>query len=129
MCDLAVGVPGVTAKMHLAEKPNIVIIEPLGYIELLALLKCCRFVLSDSGGIQEEALAFNKKILVLREKTERPEGVDVGISTLVGSDKSKIIHEANAILLSNLPDKIVNNPYGDGKASERIVKIIKEVKS
>lgn len=116
-------------KMHLAEKPNIVIIEPLGYIELLALLKCCRFVLSDSGGIQEEALAFNKKVLVLREKTERPEGVDVGTSTLVGSDKSKIVDEANAILSSNLPGKVVNNPYGDGKASERIVKIIKGVKS
>jgi len=102
---------------------NVERIEPLDYRSFLRLLRSCRLVLTDSGGVQEEAPAFGKPVLVLREKTERPEGIEAGLARLVGTDEEKIFEEA-ARVLSGRSDLAVRggggNPYGDGRASERI---------
>ncbi len=108
---------------------NIILIPPVDYPTLAYLLSKAYIVLTDSGGIQEEAPTFGVPVFVLREKTERGEGVEAGISKLLGSDEEKIYSEVNEIL--DNPDKykrmsIKGNPYGDGKASERIVEQIKE---
>jgi len=83
------------------------------------------FIISDSGGIQEEATALGKKVLVLREVTERPEGVDAGFCRLVGSDPNLILAGAEAFLANpDAPD--VSNVYGDGHAAERIRTMLEE---
>ena len=103
---------------------NVILKEPLSYLEMVYVLKNCKFVLTDSGGLQEEAPTFNKPVLVLREVTERPEGVEHGCAKIVGTNEKNLEREIN-ILLDN--DKIYNlmsrtiNPYGDGRASERII--------
>jgi UDP-N-acetylglucosamine 2-epimerase len=98
--------------------------EPLEYLPLVHLLKQSYLVLTDSGGIQEEAPGFGKPVLVLREVTERPEGVSAGVLKLVGTDTAKIVREASLLLDSkdtyDLMAKRVN-PFGDGHAAERIV--------
>ena len=103
---------------------NITLLEPLEYLPLVQLLKQSYLVITDSGGIQEEAPGLGKPVLVLREVTERPEGVTAGTVKLVGTDKEKIVQET-MILLENKTayEKMSQavNPYGDGKASERIV--------
>ena len=86
-------------------------------------------VISDSGGVQEEAPALGKPVLVLREETERPEAVDLGVVKLVGSDSDRIFHEAQVLLddkaaYSNMARGV--SPYGDGRASERIVQVLRE---
>jgi len=89
----------------------------------------CRFVLSDSGGVQEEAPSLGKPVLVMRETTERPEGVDAGTCRLVGTNPEKILKEA-ALLLENEEEyrarSALKNPYGDGSASKRIREILEE---
>ena len=85
------------------------------------------FILTDSGGIQEEAPSLGKPVLVLREVTERMEGVDAGTAILVGADKNKIVCEASKLLLDdNYYNKISksSNPYGDGRSSEKIKSIV-----
>lgn len=99
---------------------NINVINPLRYEEFLKLLSKVRFVISDSGGIQEECAVFKKKILICRNETERTEGIDCGLSKLIGN---KIIE--NFSWAYENPKWNGNNPYGDGKASERIVYDIK----
>jgi UDP-N-acetylglucosamine 2-epimerase (non-hydrolysing) len=106
---------------------NLELREPLDYRELVAMLARCRFALTDSGGIQEEAPAFGKPVLVLRETTERPEGVAAGVARLVGTDPERIFDEAARLLLS--PDAYLEmaraiNPYGDGHAADRIAAIL-----
>jgi len=108
---------------------NFYIIEPLKYYEFLVLLSKCFFVMTDSGGIQEEAPTFGKPVLVMRDTTERVEGINAGVVKLVGSNINKITYEANLLISDiNIYKKMShkNNPYGDGKASERIVKIMKD---
>ena len=95
---------------------SVKVIEPLSYEELLRLLSEVRFVISDSGGIQEECAAFRKKVLVCRDKTERPEGVKAGFAKTVGADI-----ESNFSWANDSPEWNGDNPYGDGKAGERIV--------
>lgn len=113
----------------LAGKSNIHLIEPLDYEPFIFLMKHSYFILTDSGGIQEEALFFGKPVLVMREVTERPEGVFAGGVKLVGTNKDTLIKETLE-LLDNLSLYLkmsnVSNPYGDGKASDRIVKIIED---
>ncbi len=103
------------------------LIEPLDYKPFVNLMNKCCLILTDSGGIQEEAPALGKPVLVLRNTTERPEAVVAGTVKLVGTCKEDIINEAN-LLLSNKTEykKMANavNPYGDGKASQRIVQAI-----
>jgi UDP-N-acetylglucosamine 2-epimerase (non-hydrolysing) len=106
---------------------NARLIEPLGYIEFVALMARAYVILTDSGGIQEEAPSLGKPVLVMREKTERPEAVEAGTSLLVGTDEDRIVHETE-ILLDDAVEyhrrSRVHNPYGDGHASERIRDIL-----
>ena len=104
----------------LSDKKNVLLIDHMNYEEFIYLMKTCEFILSDSGGIQEEAPTFNKKIFVLRETTERPEGVDAGFAELVGSKCSKIINAVNRYISISCPPVTGENPYGDGLASGRI---------
>ena len=111
----------------LSGAPNLRLCEPLGYRELVRHLRRCRFVLTDSGGIQEEAPTFGKPVLVLREKTERPEGVEAGVARLVGTDPERIFAEAARLLRSPEAYRRMAcavNPYGDGHAAERIAAIL-----
>jgi len=107
--------------------PNLELREPLDYRELVGLLARCRFVLTDSGGIQEEAPAFGKPVLVLRETTERPEGLEAGVARLAGTDPERIFAEASRLLTHReayLEMAKAVNPYGDGRAAERIVAVL-----
>lgn len=104
---------------------NIFFIEPLEYLPFVHLMQKCTLVLTDSGGIQEEAPGLGKPVLVMRNTTERPEGITAGTVTLTGTDRQTIINEVNKLLVDNNYYKIMSeavNPYGDGKASERITK-------
>jgi UDP-N-acetylglucosamine 2-epimerase (non-hydrolysing) len=121
--------PKVRDRVHAIAPPaNLERIEPLDYRSFLRLLRRCRLVLSDSGGVQEEAPAFGKRVLVLREKTERPEGIEAGFARLVGTDEERIFEEG-ARILSDRSDlgapPGTSNPYGDGRAAERIINLIR----
>lgn len=108
---------------------NVWLIDPLEYEEFVYLLKFSHLVLTDSGGIQEEAPSLGKPVLVMRNVTERPEAVKAGTVKLVGSSKNNIISNINSLLNDkDLYTKMskAHNPYGDGLASDRIVKFIKE---
>lgn len=108
----------------LKEIVNVKLIEPLDYEPFIYLLDKCYFIITDSGGIQEEAPSFGKPVLVTRDTTERPEAVDAGAAKLVGTDKGIIILEAERLLNdSKYYGKMSNvqNPFGDGKACERII--------
>lgn len=110
-----------------ASLPNVQVIPPTDYRSLVRLLRRCRLVLTDSGGIQEEAPTFGKPVLVMREKTERPEGVEAGVARLVGTDGEVIVREVSRILRD--PETLRSmsrstNPYGDGHASDRIARIL-----
>lgn len=113
----------------LKDNPRVEIIESQDYSSFIKLLHDCYFVLSDSGGIQEEAPALGKPVLVFRETTERPEGVLAGVVKLVGSDKNKITKELIKLFEDGEHYKKmsqVKDLYGDGKSSERILKIVKD---
>ncbi len=109
----------------LNHKKNIHLIAPVSYPTMLWLIQECNIIISDSGGIQEEAPAFKKPVLVTRDVSERMEGVEAGFSYLVGTDKDKIVEEANRILDNVLDFSGIENPYGDGTASSRIVDFLK----
>ena len=107
---------------------NIYLIEPLDYSSFVYLMSNSYLILTDSGGIQEEAPSLGKPVLVMRDVTERPEAVKGGTAKLVGSNKESIVKETQLLLDSKREyEKIIKaiNPYGDGRASERIVEIIK----
>jgi UDP-N-acetylglucosamine 2-epimerase (non-hydrolysing) len=107
---------------------NIHLIEPLSYPYLIWLMNKSYIILTDSGGIQEEAPSLGKPVLVVREVTERVEGIEAGTAKLVGTNKDKIISEViNLLTDENEYNKIAKavNPYGDGKTSERIINILK----
>ena len=111
----------------LNDVPNITLLPPLGYLPLVYLMKQCYLVITDSGGIQEEAPALGKPVLVLRDKTERPEGVHAGTVKLVGTDEDKIIYETVQLLDNDTAYvKMAHavNPYGDGHAAERITRAL-----
>jgi len=107
--------------------PNLQLHDPFDYGELVRRLARCRFALTDSGGIQEEAPTFGKPVLVLRETTERPEGVEAGVARLVGADQERIVAGASELLTSERAYEAMAravNPYGDGHAAERIAAIL-----
>ena len=107
----------------LGGNPSVTMLEPLGYREMVALLERCHLVLTDSGGLQEEAPSLGKPVLVLRDVTERREGIDTGTARLVGTDTARIVEETSAVLASPGEYALMSeavNPYGDGRASERI---------
>jgi UDP-N-acetylglucosamine 2-epimerase (non-hydrolysing) len=110
-------------RRYLAGHPNIRLIEPLSYVPFVDLMRRAYLLITDSGGIQEEGPSLGKPILVLREKTERPEAVEAGTVKLVGTDQQKIVREASRLIEDRaLYDAMarVHNPYGDGQASPRI---------
>ncbi|WP_022657340.1 non-hydrolyzing UDP-N-acetylglucosamine 2-epimerase [Desulfovibrio desulfuricans] len=109
-------------EQRLSNLPNVILTEPCGYRPFLRLLDNCLFVLSDSGGIQEESPSFGKRVLVMRDRTERPEGVEAGFCRLVGASKNNIITAAEELFVLSASTGLPGaNPYGDGNAAERIV--------
>src|SRR5206468_7054788 len=117
--------PHVREVVHttLSGHPSIQLIEPLSYVPFIDLMRRSYLLLTDSGGIQEEGPALGKPVLVMREKTERPEAVEAGTVRVVGTGDEAIFREASRLLDS--PHEYermarVQNPYGDGHASERI---------
>ena len=122
--------PNVHDKVYavLDNIPNVILTNPLDYPELVCLMKNTKLVLTDSGGIQEEAPAFGNPVLVMRYETERTEGILAGFAKLVGADIDKILSESDAILSRDKIETRLDgskNPYGDGHASEKIVTAIK----
>ncbi len=114
----------------LASSKNVYLIPPQDYDSFLFLLDRCFVVLTDSGGIQEEAPSLGKPVLVMRDKTERPEAIDAGTVKLVGADKQKIYEGVKELLNnSKLYSEMskAHNPYGNGKASKKILKVLNKV--
>jgi UDP-N-acetylglucosamine 2-epimerase (non-hydrolysing) len=110
-------------KEYLLDVPNIRLIEPLDYVAFVDLMRRAHILLTDSGGIQEEGPSLGKPVLVMREKTERPEAVEAGTTVLVGTDEDSIVEETWRLL--DDPEEYarrarIHNPYGDGQASARI---------
>ena len=111
----------------LGDLPNVAMIEPLDYPNFARLLSISHIMLTDSGGVQEEAPALGKPVLVMRDTTERPEGVTAGTAKLIGTDKDRIISEICTLLNDDAAYAAMaraHNPFGDGQASQRIAKII-----
>ena len=107
--------------------PNVAMIEPLDYPHFVRLLDLCHLVLTDSGGVQEEAPSLGKPVLVMRETTERPEGVAAGTAKLVGTDRGRIVREVLSLLDDEAAYRAMaraHNPFGDGLASQRIAAIV-----
>ena len=121
--------PNVRAVMDgaLAGLPNVALIEPLDYPHFARLLALCEIMLTDSGGVQEEAPALGKPVLVMRETTERPEGVEAGTARLVGTDEDSIVTEIFTLLDDKAAYEAMaraHNPFGDGRSAGRIVELI-----
>ncbi len=112
------------ARRILADQDRVVLLPPVGYLEFISLLARSHLVLTDSGGVQEEAPTFGKPLLVMREVTERPEGVETGVAKLVGTSASVIHREATRLLRDPIAYRTMAtgvNPYGDGTAARQIV--------
>lgn len=111
--------PNVQKHRNRFTAPNLSVIAPVSYIDMLRMIASSAFIITDSGGLQEEASCFNKKVLIVRETTERPEIIDVGLGRLVGAN-----------ILANIewglekPVALSTSPFGDGKSAQKIVRII-----
>jgi UDP-N-acetylglucosamine 2-epimerase (non-hydrolysing) len=116
----------------LSDIKNIHLIEPLEYDEFIYAMSKCYFILTDSGGVQEEAPSLGKPVLVMRDTTERPEGIEAGTVKLVGTDFRQIVNECEQLITNDgyygRMSK-AENPYGDGKAVERIVSFLAQKRS
>jgi len=113
----------------LGSAPRIWLTEPLSYPDLLRLMQRCHFILTDSGGIQEEAPSFHKPVLILREVTERLEVVEAGAGKIVGTDENLIVQEASRLLTDSETYERMSsapNPFGDGGAAERIAQTLEK---
>lgn len=115
--------PNVQKHRSRLTAPNMKVIAPVGYIDMLRLIASSAFLITDSGGLQEEASCFSKKVLIVRETTERPEIVDAGLGRLVGKD----IY-ANIDWALEQPGTLSASPFGDGMAAQRMVNIISQAK-
>ncbi|MCS7179003.1 MAG: UDP-N-acetylglucosamine 2-epimerase (non-hydrolyzing) [Anaerolineae bacterium] len=117
-----------TVRQELRDVPRIHLLEPVPYPAFVHLMARSYLILTDSGGIQEEAPSLGKPVLVLREVTERPEGVEAGVLKVVGTDVDRIVSEAACLLTDEMAYREMaqqRNPYGDGRAAARIVEILK----
>ena len=117
------------AHEFLAGLPNFTLCEPLDYAPFIAAMKRAYIILTDSGGVQEEAPALGKPVLVLRDETERPEAVEQGVVKLVGASHERIVNEAQRLLDDEVAYRTMArgvSPYGDGHAAERIVRVLRE---
>jgi UDP-N-acetylglucosamine 2-epimerase len=124
--------PKVRGPAHqiLGDVDRIHMFEPTGYLAFMWMLQSCHFVLTDSGGIQEEAPSFGKPVLVMRAETERAEGIDAGCSELVGVDTKTIVERSERLLRDDAVYEKMSgtiNPYGDGRASIRVVDAIDDL--
>jgi UDP-N-acetylglucosamine 2-epimerase (non-hydrolysing) len=111
-------------KIALSGRPNIHLIDPLNYLPFVALINRSTLIMTDSGGVQEEAPSLGKPVLVMRDTTERPEAVEMGTVKLVGTDVTAIVTQATKLLTDDKAYAAMAsaiNPYGDGKATERII--------
>ncbi len=118
-----------TVESLLCDLPQVTLIPPVDYVEFVHLMSRAHLILTDSGGVQEEAPSLGKPVLVLRDVTERPEGVAAGTAVVVGTDRKRIVETASTLLSSvEAYARMANavNPYGDGRAGERIVAAIGE---
>jgi UDP-N-acetylglucosamine 2-epimerase (non-hydrolysing) len=107
---------------------GIALVPPLNYLQFVALMMRAHLIVTDSGGVQEEAPALGVPVLVMRDTTERPEGIEAGTARLIGADGDRIVAEANALLDDPAAYRRMaqaHNPFGDGKASERIIHILR----
>jgi UDP-N-acetylglucosamine 2-epimerase (non-hydrolysing) len=114
---------GEPAKEILGGHSRIHLLPPLDYLSFVQLMRRCHFVMTDSGGIQEEAPSFGKPVLVMRQVTERPEASEAGIARIVGTSRMRLVQEAAYLLTDSEAYRrmsSIDSPYGDGKASERI---------
>lgn len=122
--------PNVKDKIHsrLEKYSNVYLLKPLDYPYLVYLMKNAKLILTDSGGIQEEAPSFGCPTLVMRYETERQEGIDAGVSILVGADYDKIVLESEKVLSKSRTQTRLKaqNPYGDGTSAKQIEKIIRK---
>lgn len=122
--------PNVKDKIHsrLEKYSNVHLLKPLDYPHLVYLMKNAKLILTDSGGIQEEAPSFGCPTLVMRYETERQEGIDAGVSVLVGADYDEIVTESEKILINTLEQTRLKaqNPYGDGTSAKQIEEIIRK---
>jgi UDP-N-acetylglucosamine 2-epimerase (non-hydrolysing) len=112
---------------ELAGLDNVALLEPLDYPHFTRLLSIAHFMLTDSGGVQEEAPALGKPVLVMRETTERPEGVAAGTAKLVGTDADRIVGEAECLLDDEAAYAAMaraHNPFGDGHSAGRIAELL-----
>ncbi len=112
----------------LSDLANVHLLPPLAYPPFVRLMDRCSFILTDSGGVQEEAPALGKPVLVMREVTERPEGVEAGTARLVGTDPERIVSEAERLLSDSDAYRAMSrahNPFGDGRAAERVVEALR----
>jgi UDP-N-acetylglucosamine 2-epimerase (non-hydrolysing) len=118
-----------TVERLLCDLPGMFLVPPVDYLEFVHLMNRAYLILTDSGGVQEEAPSLGKPVLVLREVTERPEGVAAGTAVVVGTDRDRIVSVASELLTSrDAYERMANavNPYGDGKASGRILHALAE---
>lgn len=116
-------------RQKLADRSSIELVDPLGYSEFVAMLKRACFVMTDSGGVQEEAPALGKPVLVLRTETERPEAIEIGAARLVGSHCGRIVAEASLLLEDashHARMSAAGSPYGDGHAAQRIAAHVRD---
>ena len=111
---------------RLANQPNVLLAEPCAYRPFLRLLDNCLFIMSDSGGIQEEAPSLGKQVLVTRDTTERPEGIAAGVCRLVGTKPDVITAAAEELFARPNLNEAIENPYGDGKAADRIAAVLEK---
>jgi UDP-N-acetylglucosamine 2-epimerase (non-hydrolysing) len=110
--------------------PNVHLIPPLGYIPFVYLMSSSHLILTDSGGIQEEAPSLGKPVLVMRNRTERPEGIEAGSAILVGTSTIRIVEEVSRLLNDTHATEAfrwIENPYGDGHAAERIADYLQDL--
>ncbi|MEA1989897.1 MAG: UDP-N-acetylglucosamine 2-epimerase (non-hydrolyzing) [Pseudomonadota bacterium] len=113
----------------LSDTPNVLLIEPLQYEAFVYLMSKCYLILTDSGGIQEEAPSLGKPVLVMRDTTERPEAVEAGTVKLVGSDETNIFNHVQNLISNDIEYQEMceaHNPYGDGQACQKIIKTLME---
>ena len=128
--EVFVGMDSLSAGKAWGNNGNMFFIEPLEYMEFVYLMEKSFIVLTDSGGIQEEAPGLGKPVLVMRDTTERPEALDAGTVKLVGTDYDMITGEVSALLDDQFCYEKMSravNPYGDGKACERIVDFLARI--
>jgi UDP-N-acetylglucosamine 2-epimerase (non-hydrolysing) len=115
-------------KQLLSSTPNVLLIEPVSYPSFIWLMSVCSLILTDSGGVQEEAPTLGKQVLVMRDTTERPEAIEAGTARLVGTNSSVIYNSVLEILAGEYHCTIKGNPYGDGRAADRILHFIEGLK-